>query len=38
MAWNAESTRDAYVEAVKECHDRLDPTVDLSAFNSTEST
>ncbi|MDJ0418634.1 alpha/beta hydrolase [Rhodococcus opacus] len=38
MAWNAESTRDAYVEAVKECHDRLAPTVDLSAFNSTEST
>ncbi|MET9211202.1 MULTISPECIES: alpha/beta hydrolase [unclassified Nocardia] len=38
LPYNAPSTGVEYVAAVRECHDRLAPTTDLSAFNSTEST
>lgn len=37
LPYNAPSTGTAYVGAVRECHDRLAPTTDLTAFNSTES-
>ncbi|MGE2691932.1 alpha/beta hydrolase [Mycolicibacterium pulveris] len=37
LDYGADSTRDAYVQAVTECRDRLAPEVDFAAFNSTES-
>jgi pimeloyl-ACP methyl ester carboxylesterase len=37
LVYDAPSTGDEYVKAVKTCHDRLADGTDLSAFNSTES-
>lgn len=37
LVYDAPSTGDEYVKAVKACHDRLAGSADLSAFNSTES-
>ena len=37
LVYNATSTGDQYVQAVKSCRDRLAPGVDFAAFNSTES-
>lgn len=37
LVYDADSTRDDYVQAVTQCHDRLAPDADLAAFNSTES-
>ncbi len=37
LVYDAPSTGDEYVQAVKTCHDRLAGGADLSAFNSTES-
>ncbi|CAM3973057.1 alpha/beta fold hydrolase [Smaragdicoccus niigatensis] len=37
MVFFAKSTGDAYVQAVKECRDRLSPNVDFTAFNSVDS-
>jgi pimeloyl-ACP methyl ester carboxylesterase len=37
MVYDAPSTGDEYVKAVKACHDRLAGGADLSAFNSIES-
>ena len=37
LVWDADSTGDQYVQAVKACHDRLAPNADFAAFNSTES-
>jgi pimeloyl-ACP methyl ester carboxylesterase len=37
MVYDAPSTGDEYVKAVKACHDRLAGDADLSAFNSIES-
>jgi pimeloyl-ACP methyl ester carboxylesterase len=37
LVFDAATTGDQYVQAVKACHDRLSPSADLAAFNSTES-
>lgn len=37
LVYDAKSTGDTYVQAVKECRDRLAPGVDFTAFNSTDS-
>jgi len=37
LVYDASTTGDEYVRAVKTCHDRLAGGADLSAFNSTES-
>ncbi|MCE5291114.1 MAG: alpha/beta hydrolase [Nocardiaceae bacterium] len=37
LVYDAQSTGDAYVQAVKQCRDRLAPTVDFAAMNSIES-
>lgn len=37
LVYDAASTGDEYVQAVRTCHDRLAGSADLSAFNSTES-
>jgi pimeloyl-ACP methyl ester carboxylesterase len=37
LVYDASTTGDEYVQAVKTCHDRLAGTADLAAFNSTES-
>lgn len=37
LRYDAATTGDEYVQAVKACHDRLAGDADLSAFNSTES-
>ncbi|WP_236969065.1 alpha/beta fold hydrolase [Mycobacterium kansasii] len=37
LVYDAATTGDEYVQAVKSCHDRLAGGADLSAFNSTES-
>ena len=37
LVYDAQSTGDEYVKAVRACHDRLAGDADFSAFNSTES-
>jgi pimeloyl-ACP methyl ester carboxylesterase len=37
LVYDAQSTGDAYVQAVKECRARLTPTADFAAMNSIES-